>query len=122
VPRDKRERRAAAYEFDDEERLLKRTTWSGVVVAERPEQMPYESGGQGLWSTVDDYLSFARLFLGDGSVDGVRLLHPETMARMMTDQLNRSVPIPDGYGRSHLRPVEDSAWACRWCWSQTEAT
>ena len=87
VPPDQRDRRAAAYGFDDEEKLIKRTAWSGVVVEERPAEMTYESGGQGLWSTVDDYLRFARLFLGDGSVDGVRLLRPETRARMMTNQL-----------------------------------
>ena len=87
VPREKRDRRAAAYGFNDEGRLMKRTTRSGVMVAERPEDMTYESGGAGLWSTVDDYLRFARLFLGDGSVDGVRLLRPETLARMMTNQL-----------------------------------
>jgi CubicO group peptidase (beta-lactamase class C family) len=52
--------------------------------------MTYESGGQGLWSTVDDYLRFARLFLGDGAVDEVRLLHPETLAAMMTNQLTDS--------------------------------
>ncbi len=36
VPRDKWNRRAAAYGFDDEGRLIKRATWSGVVVEERP--------------------------------------------------------------------------------------
>jgi len=87
VPPDKRNRRAAAYGFNDEERLIKRGARNGVVVEERPEEMTYESGGQGLWSTVDDYLRFARLFLGDGSVDGVRLLRSETVARMMTNQL-----------------------------------
>ena len=90
VPPDKRDRRAAAYGFNDEEQLIKRTTWSGVVVEERPVEMTYESGGQGLWSTVDDYLRFARLFLGDGSVDGVRLLRPEMLARMMTNQLTEA--------------------------------
>jgi CubicO group peptidase (beta-lactamase class C family) len=90
VPPDKRDRRSAAYGFNDEEKLIKRTTWSGVVVEERPVEMTYESGGQGLWSTVDDYLRFARLFLGDGSADGVRLLRPETLARMMTNQLTEA--------------------------------
>ena len=90
VPREKRDRRAAAYGFDEEGRLTKRVTWSGVFVAERPEDMAYESGGAGLWSTLDDYLSFARLFLGDGEVDGVRLLRPETLAMMMTNQLTDS--------------------------------
>lgn len=90
VPREKRARRAAAYGFDEEGRLTKRVTRSGVFVEERPEDMAYESGGAGLWSTLDDYLSFARLFLGDGKVDGVRLLRPETLAAMMTNQLTDS--------------------------------
>jgi CubicO group peptidase (beta-lactamase class C family) len=87
VSRQKRNRRAAAYGFDEQGRLMKRLTWGGVVVEERPEDMAYESGGSGLWSTLDDYLKFARLFLGDGAVDGVRLLRRETLARMMTNQL-----------------------------------
>jgi CubicO group peptidase (beta-lactamase class C family) len=90
VSPDKRDRRSAVYGFDEEERLIKRTTRSGVFVEERPVEMNYESGGQGLWSTVDDYLRFARLFLGDGSVDGVRLLRPEMLARMMTNQLTEA--------------------------------
>jgi CubicO group peptidase (beta-lactamase class C family) len=87
VPPAKRDRRAAAYGFSDAGRLVKKTTWGGVVVEERPQAMEYESGGQGLWSTVDDYLRFARLFVGDGSVEGVRLLRPEMRALMMTNQL-----------------------------------
>ena len=90
VPPDKRDRRAAAYGFTDEEHLIKRTTRSGVFVEERPVEMTYESGGQGLWSTSEDYLRFARLFVGDGSVDGVRLLRPEMLARMMTNQLTEA--------------------------------
>jgi CubicO group peptidase (beta-lactamase class C family) len=55
--------------------------------AERPDDMTFESGGQGLWSTLDDYLAFARIFLGSGEVDGVRLLRPETCAMMASNQL-----------------------------------
>jgi CubicO group peptidase (beta-lactamase class C family) len=91
VPQEKRNRRAAAYGFDVQGRLTKRTTWGSplgdVVVPERPQHMAYEGGGGGLWSTIDDYLKFARLFLGDGAVDGVRLLRSETLATMMTNQL-----------------------------------
>ena len=47
VPREKRARRAAAYGFDEDGRLTKRVSWSGVVVSERPEDMAYESGGAG---------------------------------------------------------------------------
>lgn len=97
VSPDKRDRRAAAYGFNDEGQLIKRTTWSGVVVEERPVEMKYESGGQGLWSTVDDYLGLARLFLGDGSVDGLRLLRPEMLARMMTNQLTEVQRASSGW-------------------------
>lgn len=88
VHREKRNRRAAAYGFDEQGRLMKRLTRDGVFVEERPEHMAYESGGAGLWSTVDDYLKFARVFLGNGEVDGVRLLRSEALARMMTNQLS----------------------------------
>jgi hypothetical protein len=49
----------------------------GHALAERPDDVIFESGGQGLWSTLDDYLAFTRIFLGSGEVDGVRLLRPE---------------------------------------------
>jgi len=49
--------------------------------------MTFESGGGGLFSTADDYLAFARLFVGSGAVDGVRILHSETCALMMSNQL-----------------------------------
>jgi CubicO group peptidase (beta-lactamase class C family) len=70
--------------------LTKQVARSGVFVSERPDDMAYESGGAGLWSTVDDYLKFARLFVGDGAVDGVRLLRKETLALMVTNQLTAS--------------------------------
>jgi CubicO group peptidase (beta-lactamase class C family) len=87
VPQQKRDRRASAYGFDDQGRLIKRIAWGGVVVPERPQDMAYESGGPGLWSTIDDYMKFARLFLGDGVVEGVRLLRPKTLSMMMSNQL-----------------------------------
>ncbi len=87
VPREKRNRCAAAYGFDEQGRLTKRVAWSRAFRAERPEDMTYESGGAGLWSTVDDYAKFARVFPGNGVVDGVRLLRPETLAKMVTNQL-----------------------------------
>jgi CubicO group peptidase (beta-lactamase class C family) len=91
VPREKRGRRAALYGFDDNGRLTRRLTPAGgAALAERPEGMTFVSGGQGLWSTVDDYLAFARLFVGQGAVDGVRLLQPETVASMCSNQLTRS--------------------------------
>jgi hypothetical protein len=43
--------------FDDAGRLKRlQVAPGGATVAERPRDMAFESGGQGLWSTVDDYL------------------------------------------------------------------
>jgi CubicO group peptidase (beta-lactamase class C family) len=88
VPVGERHRRAKMYGFDDSGRLAERTTGpGGAFMAERPEDMTFQSGGQGLWSTVDDFLAFARLFTGAGAVDGVRILKPETMALMTENRL-----------------------------------
>ena len=57
-------------------------------MAIRPQDLPFVSGGQGLWSTLDDYTAFARLFVGGGAVDVVRLLKPETFAMMTSNRLS----------------------------------
>lgn len=94
VPPEKHGRRAGAFGFDDEGRLVLRVEGpGGSFVAERPADMSFVSGGQGLWSTIDDYLRFARLFIGEGSVDGVRLLQAPTVARMTSNQLSKEQRI-----------------------------
>jgi CubicO group peptidase (beta-lactamase class C family) len=45
-------------------------------------------GGGGLWSTVDDYLRFARMLLAGGEVDGVRVLSEESVRLMRTNRLS----------------------------------
>ena len=47
--------------------------------------MTFESGSGGLFSTVDDYLMFARMLVGDWDVPA--LLRAETRALMMSNQL-----------------------------------
>ena len=89
VPPEKWLRRAGLTGFDDDGHLMARTaTPGGHALEHRPDDMSFESGGQGLWSTVDDYLSFARLFVGGGEVDGVRLLRADTIATMTSNQLS----------------------------------
>lgn len=45
-------------------------------------------GGAGLASTLDDYMRFARMLLGRGTLDGTRFLSPDTIRVMSTDQLD----------------------------------
>ena len=87
VPVDKRSRCAALCGFDEEGRLTTLAAAPGRhALAERPDDMAFESGGQGLWSTLDDYLAFARALIGD-PVNGRRLLRRETLAMMTSNQL-----------------------------------
>lgn len=64
----------------------------------------YTSGAGGLYSTVDDYLRFARMLANGGELDGTRLLKQDTVAAMMSDQLagfDPVVPAPEpgeGFG------------------------
>ena len=64
----------------------------------------YTSGAGGLYSTVADYLRFARMLAEGGKREGVRLLREDTVAMMMSDQLGRfdpPVPAPEpgeGFG------------------------
>lgn len=47
----------------------------------------FESGGGGLVSTIDDYMRFARMLQNEGTLDGVSLISPKTLALMTSDQL-----------------------------------
>ena len=88
VPKANYARRAGLCGFDTEGRLAAlQTVPGGHALSERPDSMTFVSGGQGLWSTLDDYLAFARIFVGQGAVDGVRILRPETLALMASNHL-----------------------------------
>lgn len=87
VPTAKRDRRASMCGFDAEGRLMTLTEApGGHVMGQRPENMTFESGGQGLWSTLDDYLAFARMLIGDNP-SATSLLRPATLAAMTSNQL-----------------------------------
>jgi CubicO group peptidase (beta-lactamase class C family) len=83
----KRHRRAGLCGFDDEGRLTTLTAAPGrQALDQRPDGMTFESRGQGLWSTLDDYLAFARMLIGEHPT-GAELLRPDTRAMMTSNQL-----------------------------------
>jgi CubicO group peptidase (beta-lactamase class C family) len=86
VPREKQDRCAGLCGFDDEGRLTALHEAPGRhLLAQRPDDMTFESGSGGLWSTLDDYLAFGRMLIADG---GASLLRPETRALMVSNQLS----------------------------------
>jgi methyl acetate hydrolase len=46
------------------------------------------SGGGGIYSTAPDYLTFIRMLMQGGSLDGVRILRPDTVALMGQNQID----------------------------------
>ena len=84
----------------------------------RPAQ--WFSGGGGLTSTASDYLRFTSMLLNEGELDGVRLLRPETVRLMRTNQLpDALVPIPigganQGFGLGFSVSMGENAGSYRW--------
>ena len=54
-------------------------------------QPKFFSGGGGLVSTAMDYMRFAQMLANGGELGGVRILEPETVALMHTNQLPASI-------------------------------
>ena len=81
TPPEKRGRLAKLYQAPPEG-ALKDVSWS-----DPDTPAAFEGGGGGLVSTADDYLKFARMMLGRGEVDGVRLVKPETLDLMAANRL-----------------------------------
>jgi CubicO group peptidase (beta-lactamase class C family) len=51
------------------------------------------SGGGGLFSSLADYLRFTRMIINEGSLDGTRILKPETLEMMRTNQCADGVGV-----------------------------
>lgn len=54
---------------------------------EVPQQPEFFMGGGGLYGTGVDYLRFLRMLLAGGSLEGARILKPETVALMAENQI-----------------------------------
>jgi CubicO group peptidase (beta-lactamase class C family) len=88
VPSDKTERFTSCYQPE--------TGGRGLKLQDDARESPYaqppalESGGGGLVSTAHDYLRFCRMMLNGGTLDGVQILSPKTVALFSLNYL------PDG--------------------------
>jgi CubicO group peptidase (beta-lactamase class C family) len=77
-------RLAALYSPDPETGRAARNEVIGQAAFAPPE---FLSGGGGLLSTAHDYLRFMRMLLGNGELDGTRILGPRTVAYMGRNHL-----------------------------------
>lgn len=116
VPREKSGRTANVYEqiFDGEQRSLKLRTDSILGIPNEIDCAPaFESGGAGLWSTVDDYMRFCRMLVRGGELDGVRILQRNTVRAMHTLHISgaaqaafeEGLPQLSGYSYGNLMRI-----------------
>jgi CubicO group peptidase (beta-lactamase class C family) len=93
VPEDKIERFASCYQPESGGR--------GLKLQDDARESPYaappklESGGGGLVSTAEDYLRFCRMMLNGGSLEGVQILSPKTVALFSLNYLPDNKEIID---------------------------
>jgi CubicO group peptidase (beta-lactamase class C family) len=84
VRSDQKQLFAEVYGIDKKKGL---TAYRGSFYRDFTKAPPFLSGGGGLVSTTGDYWRFAQMVANGGTLDGVRLLKPETVAMMAHDQL-----------------------------------
>jgi CubicO group peptidase (beta-lactamase class C family) len=84
TPPNKVARRADPFSFEF-------MTAAGVDAHDSMSPPKFESGGGGLMSTLADYTRFAAMLSFGGTIDGVRILGPQTIAFMTSDHLGPEV-------------------------------
>ena len=93
VPPDKTERFTSCYQPEGKGPGLKLQDDARESTYAKPPRL--ESGGGGLVSTAQDYLRFCRMMLNGGTLDGVQILSPKTVALFSLNYLPEGREIAD---------------------------
>jgi CubicO group peptidase (beta-lactamase class C family) len=92
VPPEKIERFTSCYQPETARGLKLQDDARNSIYAKPPK---LESGGGGLVSTAHDYLRFCRMMLSGGTLDGVQILSPKTVALFSLNYLPGGREIAD---------------------------
>ena len=82
VPEEKKSRFSNVYEVSNGE--FKEFEGDHLIIRHDGNKNAFESGGAGLFSTLDDYSHFGQMLLNNGTYKGKEILTPKTV-RFMTD-------------------------------------
>src|SRR5712691_4721853 len=93
VPSDKTERFTSCYQPETRGPGLKLQNVDRESTYANPPAL--ESGGGGLVSTAQDYLRFCRMMLNGGTLDGVQILSPKTVALFSLNYLPEGREVAD---------------------------
>lgn len=78
VPEDKKDRLSKVYEVVDGD--FKEFTEDRLIIRNDGNKNAFESGGAGLFSTLDDYSHFGQMLLNGGTYNGNEILTPATVS------------------------------------------
>ena len=92
-----RRRAATMYRLDDNDQLQHDVMGPPHITAPA-----FSNAGGGLWSTADDYLRFIEMLLREGTLNGIRVLSPESARLMRTDRLTDEHKRHNFLGRAVL--------------------
>ena len=114
---------STAFRISDEMRARKAAihvrTGDGSLTTfdfEMRQEPEVELGGAGLYGTVEDYSRFLQMILGRGRRDGVQVLGPDTVDRMVVNNMGnlRVVPLPTAMpgfsGDAEFYPGTEKSW------------
>ncbi|WP_321375614.1 serine hydrolase domain-containing protein [uncultured Draconibacterium sp.] len=93
VPEEKHDRLCGLYN-QGEDKMLEPSQELFADIFKQPAI--HFSGGGGLVSTIDDYARFCRMLLNKGELDGARILEPETVEMIMSNQLPETATYENG--------------------------
>jgi CubicO group peptidase (beta-lactamase class C family) len=93
VPSDRIGRFSSCYQPETGARGLKLQDDARESIYANPPRL--ESGGGGLVSTAHDYLRFCRMMLNGGTLDGVQILSPKTVALFSLNYLPEGREVAD---------------------------
>lgn len=79
------------------------------------EQAEFHGGGGGLIGTARDYMQFCRMILNRGQLNGARILQPDTVAEMASNQVampagRMTTNMPGLSGDFDLFPMMECGW------------
>jgi len=103
VPQEKRSRFVTAYERNAQGNLTPIEFKQYGLTYDREPDCP--AGGAGMISTAVDYYRFAQMLANGGTLDGARILGPETVKLMMSSHIAPNL-MPDfrGGGYVYIEP------------------
>lgn len=116
VPADKKDRLMSAYKFGEDGKNYKHEHVNELCITDLFEKPVFESGGAGLFSTIEDYSKFVKMLMGQGNKDGMRILGRNTVKFMRQCMIPVSMTAPacwdsmrgQGYG-TLMRVMTDSS-------------